>query len=155
MTTTEATGQPGAPLPQVRNHVTTAWLIVTKMRSGRRPEALRIPTTIRYEAADPWAITLVFGRIPGGWTFSRSLLDHGRYEPSGEGLVRVKPILGKWVEITFRPVDLPPVLLSFEREEIDAALAFSEELIPLGAEGKTYDLDAELARHLTTGGGAR
>lgn len=131
------------------SHYCVARLVAHKLRAGRPPAAMRVPVEFRYTAVDPWAIEVHFGR-KNCWRFARSLLDTGRVEPVGEGLVRVMPLVGMWVEITSRASGLA-VLLSVDRGDIDAALDASEQLVPLGAEDGHVDLDAELARWIAPG----
>jgi hypothetical protein len=57
--------------------------------------ATPIEAELRYDAADPYAVTAVFmtGANRVQWTFGRELLAEGLYEPAGDGDVHVWPCL--------------------------------------------------------------
>ena len=57
--------------------------------------ATPIEAELRYDAADPFAVTTVFmtGHSEVTWTFGRDLLSEGLYEPAGDGDVHVWPCL--------------------------------------------------------------
>ena len=57
--------------------------------------ATPIEAELRYDAADPFAVTTVFmtGHSEVRWTFGRDLLSEGLYEPAGDGDVHVWPCL--------------------------------------------------------------
>jgi hypothetical protein len=57
--------------------------------------ATPIEAELRYDAADPYAVTAVFmtGAHRVQWTFGRQLLADGLYEPAGDGDVHVWPCL--------------------------------------------------------------
>ena len=58
--------------------------------------ATPIEAELRYDPADPYAVTTVFktGASQVRWTFGRELLAEGLYEPSGDG-VRVSRVVEK------------------------------------------------------------
>ncbi len=57
--------------------------------------ATPIEAELRYDPADPYAVTTVFmtGASQVRWTFGRDLLAAGLYEPAGDGDVHVWPCL--------------------------------------------------------------
>jgi hypothetical protein len=57
--------------------------------------ATPIEAELRYDPADPYAVTTVFmtGASQVRWTFGRDLLSAGLYEPAGDGDVHVWPCL--------------------------------------------------------------
>ena len=57
--------------------------------------ATPIEAELRYDPADPYAVTTVFmtGASQVRWTFGRELLSAGLYEPAGDGDVHVWPCL--------------------------------------------------------------
>ena len=57
--------------------------------------ATPIEAELRYDPADPYAVTTVFmtGASQVRWTFGRELLTDGLYEPAGDGDVHVWPCL--------------------------------------------------------------
>lgn len=57
--------------------------------------ATPIEAELRYDPADPYAVTTVFktGASQVRWTFGRELLAEGLYEPAGDGDVHVWPCL--------------------------------------------------------------
>jgi Streptomyces sporulation and cell division protein, SsgA len=57
---------------------------------------LEVPARLRYRAADPYAVSLIFGLNSADeaveWLFSRDLLSVGLTQPAGAGDVRVAPL---------------------------------------------------------------
>jgi hypothetical protein len=107
-----------------------------------------------YDPADPFAVTAIFhtdsdtdtGAV--SWTFARELLIDGRFQPTGEGDIRIWPCLG--------PDGSAVVILELSPEENPALIqlnardtaAFVREMltsVPLGAETPAPALDTELA----------
>ena len=76
------------PAPQVVSHHLVVELIGS---AGPVP----VDGELRYDAADPYAVTVSFS-VPRGevvWQFGRDLLMRGVHRPAGEGDVQVSPSL--------------------------------------------------------------
>ena len=100
-----------------------------------------------YEAADPYAVALVFpGSAPDDWIvwgFSRSLLAAGLIWPSGDGDVHVAPSGDRLVSITLSSPSGRVVLLA-ARAVVADFLRATYLLVPAGAESVEADLDVAL-----------
>lgn len=119
-------------------------------------DGLRIPVeaTLTYRAADPYAVLLVLAD-PGAeavpsWRFARELAIDGLAEPRGDDRVLVGPHEAddEWIVLTLdrpRPGDEPVTVLA-ERADLDAFVAASCALVPVGREAGR--VDAELERLL-------
>lgn len=117
--------------------------------------------TFRYRASDPWAVTATFTSASAGtvtWTFARDLLVHGRYEPVGDGDVRVWPCLSHDAAAIV-VIELDPgehgVLLEAPARQLHAFVEATLARVPLGREVDQLDVDAELARLLTQSSAAQ
>jgi hypothetical protein len=117
------------------------------------PDALAVPITARfyYDAADPFAVRMVFPGLSGTgedgitWEFSRALLVDGIDEPTGEGEVRIAPAEATdWVTITLLPEPGTGLALHAPRETIARFLAGTFALVPMGREAARIDWNAEL-----------
>ena len=112
-----------------------------------------LPGELRYDPADPFAVSLAIG-IEGGaavvWTFARDLLADGLCRPSGDGDIQVEPITtedGREVDITLT-TDCRATL-SAPRDTVVAVLVEVFSAVPVGTELDHLDIDAELAALLS------
>jgi hypothetical protein len=109
-----------------------------------------IGAELRYDPADPFAVSLVIGAdCPDAvtWVFARDLLSDGLNSPSGTGDITVEPgglRLGRPVlRITLSTDSVATMLLS-----TDAAMEFLMEsfvLVPSGSEADHIDFDSEIS----------
>ncbi|HEY2060827.1 MAG TPA: SsgA family sporulation/cell division regulator [Amycolatopsis sp.] len=102
---------------------------------------------LSYHAAEPFAVTVAFRTERGRWiewTFARDLLVTGLDDPSGLGDVRVRPDLSEDEAMLTLEIESPDGYASFEleREDIQTFLDSSYELVPLGEESESFDVDA-------------
>ncbi|WP_328605771.1 SsgA family sporulation/cell division regulator [Amycolatopsis sp. NBC_00345] len=102
---------------------------------------------LSYHAAEPFAVTVAFRTERGRWiewTFARDLLVTGLNEPSGLGDVRVRPDLSEDEAMLTLEIESPDGYASFEleREDVQTFLDSSYELVPLGVESESFDVDA-------------
>jgi len=130
------------------------------------PDRVLVPlrAALRYSSQDPYAVTIAFDAglgEPVEWTFSRELLAAALRGPEGIGDVRVWPSAAsadaedrvsagagdKILNIVLGP---PTGYARFETDaaEIEAYLARTYDLVPVGQETACLDLDAELTELL-------
>lgn len=116
--------------------------------------------TFRYSPGDPWAVTVELSSPSGAsvtWTFARELLALGRYEPVGDGDVHVWPCLGADA-CAVVVIELDPgangVLLEASAREIHAFVEETLAVVPAGSESARLDIDAALARLLSSSSAA-
>jgi hypothetical protein len=121
---------------------------VTLLVSAATGEA-ELAAEFRYDAADPFAVSLVIGvgcSDPVVWIFARDLLQAGTSGPTGEGDITIEPAgrhLGQRVmRITLATDCLATMLVSTDR--VVEFLVESYAVVPSGAELDHVDLDAEI-----------
>lgn len=116
-------------------------------------EPLPVDATLRYDAADPYAVALDIATGSDSavsWNFSRELLTAGVDAPAGEGDVRIAPVAGpagRRVRLTLSSPD--------GTAELEASLPAMVEflgatytLVPTGTESDRLDLDRTIAELL-------
>jgi hypothetical protein len=117
-----------------------------------RPEGgtSAVPTVLRYDSSDPYAVTMSFqltdGPVP--WTFARSLLSGGLIEPTGDGDVHVWPGLDDDGFATVSIELCSPhgnALVGVRTAEADRFVTRSPALVAPGAESAHLDVDALIA----------
>lgn len=113
-------------------------------------ETARIDADLVFDAADPYAVTMVFRTATEdiAWTFGRELLVEGLYEPTGDGDVHVWPCLsssGTAVVILELCSPDGEVLVQSESRVISDFVARTLMAVPDGRESSMLDLDAELS----------
>ena len=104
-----------------------------------------------FDVNDAWAVTMTLDTVAGPvrWTFARSLLLEGQYEPTGDGDVHVWPCLSASGEaVVIVELDSPSgeTLLQFPTRAIQDFVYTSLDAVPLGAE--TADVDGWLEQML-------
>ncbi len=108
---------------------------------------------LRYTMADSLAITATFSTLTQSvsWTFARCLLDQGRYRPTGEGDIVVRPAIDDEgqaaVGIKLSSPDGSAVL-RMPAFEVAHFLDMTKALVPEGAEMAGVDLDAAISELL-------
>ncbi|MGA9747189.1 MAG: SsgA family sporulation/cell division regulator [Nocardioides sp.] len=112
--------------------------------------ATPIEAELRYDAADPFAVTTVFmtGESEVSWTFGRDLLTDGLYEPSGDGDVHVWPCLdshGHAVVIIELCSPDGEALVQARTGDLRRFVDQMSRLVKPGTESTLLDLDATIA----------
>jgi Streptomyces sporulation and cell division protein, SsgA len=109
--------------------------------------ALRLTAELRYDAADPYAVDIVFHTgEPRGvrWVFARDLLAEGLFRESGDGDVHVAPLFddsGRHViQIELRSPD-GEAILQAPADGLEAFLDSTYAIVPQGSESSHIDLD--------------
>lgn len=102
---------------------------------------------LSFHADEPFAVTVAFRTERGRWvewTFARDLLVIGLDDPAGLGDVRVRPDLSEDEAMLTLEIESPDGYASFEleREDVEAFLASTYELVPPGSEGEYFDIEA-------------
>jgi hypothetical protein len=112
-----------------------------------------LPVTLRYSAADPLAVQVVFppeASLDGAevtWIFARQLLEEGLRAPAGSGDVHIWPCGRQRTVLEFHaPQGL--ALVQFDRAVLQRFLARSYAVVGAGSEAEGLDLDRNLARLL-------
>ena len=103
---------------------------------------------LRYDPADPFAVTLAIGTECGQpvlWTFARDLLAAGVTAPNGEGDITIEPEPGeeRMLRITLTTDCLATMLASSDR--VVEFLVETFALVPTGTELDQVDLDTQIA----------
>jgi hypothetical protein len=113
--------------------------------------ALPVLATIRYDVADPYAVSVSFHTGPDEttveWSFARQLLTDGAYRPVGEGDVRVWPTHRDGRSLICFALSSPSGSALFETSlaEVVEFMTRSYAAVPTGCESEFFDLDTELA----------
>ena len=108
---------------------------------------------LSYEVADPFAVTARFtlGAHTVDWTFARSLLRSGMYEPVGDGDIVIRPGLDSEGHATVYVELCSPhgtAVLRTRTTRIATFLDMTTKIVPIGAECDWVDMDAVIARLL-------
>lgn len=112
--------------------------------------ATPIRAELRYDAADPFAVTAVFKTAAGDvrWTFGRALLLAGLHEPAGDGDVHVWPCLdsdGRAVVIIELCSPDGEALIQIRNADMHAFADAITAAVPPGTESHLLDVDEALA----------
>lgn len=117
-------------------------------------EGVVLEATLRYDPADPYAVKATFraGDASVSWMLGRELLHRGLVDATGDGDVRVWPDLDvddePAVMVRLSSPDGQAVLC-LEADALQAFLARTFSLVPLGQEGQHLDIDGCLAQLLS------
>jgi len=116
------------------------------MRIVLQEQAVPLPCTLSYEVFDPFAVTATFSSGDGdvSWTFARDLLAAGLRTASGDGDVRVSPIIGAQIEIVLSSPSGSAVVHA-DHEAVAAFVQACYDLLPEGFEWQYLNFDAGLA----------
>ena len=111
--------------------------------------ATPIEAELRYDPADPYAVTTVFktGASQVRWTFGCELLAEGLYEPSGDGDVHVWPCLdssGHAVVIIELCSPDGEALVQAKTGDLRTFVDRMNATVALGAESELIDVDAAI-----------
>jgi hypothetical protein len=147
---------------QQRNYRCWAWKVVAMSESlacvvcptvaelvtdGRA--SVPVDCELRYTVADGFAVTATFSTLTQSvsWTFARCLLDQGRYRPTGEGDIVVRPALDNEghaaVGIELSSPDGSAVLRT-PAFDVAHFLQMTQALVPEGDEMSGVDVDAAI-----------
>jgi len=112
--------------------------------------ATPIEAELRYDPADPYAVTTVFktGSSHVRWTFGRELLTEGLYEPAGDGDVHVWPCLdsaGHAVVIIELCSPDGEALVQARTGELQSFVERMNRTVALGSESGLVDVDAAIS----------
>jgi len=112
--------------------------------------SIPIQSELRYDAADPYAVTMVFLTSTSQvcWTFGRQLLSDGRFEPSGDGDVHVWPCLdadGNAVVIIELCSPDGEALVQARTGDLSRFVAQMSNVVPAGSESEYIDIDTTIA----------
>lgn len=112
--------------------------------------ATPIEAELRYDPADPYAVTTVFktGSSQVRWTFGRELLAEGLYEPAGDGDVHVWPCLdssGHAVVIIELCSPDGEALVQARTGDLQSFVERMNQAVARGAESDLVDIDAAIA----------
>ncbi len=106
-----------------------------------------VPARLRYDAADPYAVTLSFDGESNGpidWIFARDLLVVGMTTATGDGDVRIWPAeTGNQVFIRLSSPS-GQGLLAAALGRVSAFIVQTVLLVPVGAEPALLDVDEAL-----------
>ena len=113
------------------------------------PTSLPVDCELRYDASDSYAVTAIFSTVNQSvsWTFARCLLEQGRFVPTGEGDIAVRPALDDQgcaaVGIELNSPDGSAVL-RVPGSDVARFLELSQAVVPDGEEMSGVDLDAAI-----------
>ncbi|MET7648938.1 SsgA family sporulation/cell division regulator [Streptomyces sp. NPDC005426] len=109
-----------------------------------------LPSRLRYDAADPYAVHLSLGAPAAEsvvWVFARALLAEGLRRPAGIGDVLVFPrhrCLPDTMRIVLRTL-AGAALVELPASDVTRFLRNADALVPPGTESAYVDIDSELA----------
>jgi hypothetical protein len=112
--------------------------------------SLPVAATVRYAAADPWAVRVVFQTGDDGegveWLFARELLSVGVSDAAGDGDVQVWSAATSAEKLVFLRMASPSgqALFEIDRDDLVEFLEQTYAVVPAGAEAQAVDLDDEL-----------
>lgn len=126
-------------------HLVLARHLSLELVSGEGPNK-RVPADLRYDAGDPYAVTLLIGDRSCAieWTFARELLDGGLREPCGDGDVHVWPFPdddGREVLLIELVSPDGEALLQANPRDVQGFLALTHEFVAPGEEPAYLDID--------------
>ncbi len=106
---------------------------------------------LSYDARDPFAVTARFTLADQSvaWTFARSLLRSGMYEPVGDGDIALRPGLHRdgcarvYIELSSPQ---GTAVLRTQTARIAAFLDMTQLVVPIGAELDGVDMDEVISR---------
>lgn len=111
---------------------------------------LPVTATLRYAAADPWAVRIHFQTGEDGegveWLFARQLLTDGVTRPAGQGDVRVWPAPDARDRVVHLKMASPSgsALFELDRDDVAGFLQQTYRVVATGGEDRVIDLDVEL-----------
>jgi hypothetical protein len=119
------------------------------LRADTPEPPVRIPATLRYDPADPIAVTISF-RVAEGhtveWTFARRLLAEGARSPAGLGDVRLRPSFRDGRRVVVLSLSSPSGDAEFDipASTVTTFLRQSFAAVPESMEAELIDWDGEV-----------
>lgn len=113
------------------------------------PRMETVPTTLRYDRADPFAVSVGFPPqatlegIEVSWAFARELLAAGVSEPAGTGDVRIRPFGYERTVLEFHGLEGIAVV-HIHTAELRDFLQRTEAVVPAGREQRYLDVDQDV-----------
>ena len=109
--------------------------------------AVDVPTTLSFDRADPYAVTLTFHAASGDvvWMMARQVLLQGLTSPAGEGDIRVYPSIDEDASaVTVLDFSSPHGHLvgQVPTREVQSFVAETITAVPVGDESAYLDIDA-------------
>lgn len=121
--------------------------IELRLLVGEQP-SLPLPVSLRYGASDPYAVTVRFYGPDEHveWVFARELLALGLTGEQGLGDVKVRAVNERGTDVVIISLASPDGRADLEADAADlrAFLSSTERIVPMGAEHRFYDIDAEV-----------
>ncbi|MEU7156103.1 SsgA family sporulation/cell division regulator [Streptomyces chrestomyceticus] len=113
-----------------------------------------VPVRLYYMNTDPYAVQFSFDVTPDDvvrWTFARELLDQGLTAPAGTGDVKITPIGPHQNRRLSIELESPHGYARLEgpAASIETWLAKTFEIVPVGRESESVDIDSLLNKLLT------
>jgi hypothetical protein len=110
-----------------------------------------VPTELRYDPADPYAVTATFHHGQGAvdWIFARDLLADGLLAPTGDGDLHINPVADSDTVLLVLTAPDGAAVMEASAEELATFLDLSYEQVAPGEEWDHVDFDAELAKLAT------
>jgi Streptomyces sporulation and cell division protein, SsgA len=148
------------PPPPWSRSVTTAAPLTRALRLQQvvaGSDTLPVDAELSFDPADPYAVTATFHAEPETadapsvvWTFARELLADGLDQPAGQGDIGVWPSTSRGLPVVCLALRSPSghALLEASVADVEAFLAASYTLVPMGEESAHCDLEATFARLL-------
>ncbi|MCX4553805.1 SsgA family sporulation/cell division regulator [Streptomyces sp. NBC_01387] len=117
------------------------------------PRMETVPTTLRYDREDPFAVSVGFppqatlAGIEVCWAFARELLAAGVSGPAGLGDVRIRPYGYDRTVLEFHARE-GIAMVHVHTAELRRFLEKTEALVPAGREHSYLDVDQDVAELL-------
>ncbi|WSR67655.1 SsgA family sporulation/cell division regulator [Streptomyces sp. NBC_01180] len=117
------------------------------------PRMETVPTTLRYDRADPFAVTVGFppqatlAGVAVSWAFARDLLVAGLRAPSGMGDVRIRPFGFDRTVLEFHSRE-GVAMVHIHTTDLRHFLKRTETLVPSGREHRYLDVDQDVVELL-------
>ena len=132
--------------------VTAELLLRMVVDSDRTVE---VPCSLEYRAEEPYAISATFrtGTTDIEWMFARDLLLEGLQRPAGEGDVVIWPEHHGAAPLILLALNSPSgqAVLECDRAHVEHFMRRTFQIVPLGDEGATLDIDGTIAAILREG----
>lgn len=114
-----------------------------------------VPCSLEYRAEEPFAVHAIFRAGPADieWTFARDLMLEGLQRPSGEGDVVMWPEHHSGTPQLLIALNSPSgqAVLECDRAHVEHFMRRTFQIVPLGDEGATLDIDGTIAAILREG----
>lgn len=106
---------------------------------------VEVPCSLEYRAEEPYAIRATFrtGAADIEWIFARDLLVEGLHRPAGEGDVVIWPEFSGESPLVLLALNSPSgqAVLESDRPMVEAFLQRTVDIVAIGAEGDSTDVD--------------